>query len=171
VKGFSLTLAIGVLVSMFTAIVVTRTFSTPGAGPRPVCQSTAVVWDLGDGYATDCQASLSFLWNFIVGDCPWVDRPDRLGLPLGIDFTGGSILQARFASGQAPEPSQLIALYAERGFGRFSGADIFERGDHCPLQEYGRANGNKHRLRDGERFNSPVEVQRFDSVGPAMEKR
>jgi preprotein translocase subunit SecF len=33
------------------------------------------------------------------------------GLPLGIDFTGGSLLEVKFASGQAPNIAEVAALY------------------------------------------------------------
>jgi preprotein translocase subunit SecF len=35
------------------------------------------------------------------------------GLPLGIDFTGGSLLEVQFASGQPPTIAQVSALYKE----------------------------------------------------------
>lgn len=35
------------------------------------------------------------------------------GLPLGIDFTGGSLLEVRFASGQPPAIADVAALYNE----------------------------------------------------------
>jgi preprotein translocase subunit SecF len=35
------------------------------------------------------------------------------GLPLGIDFTGGSLLEVQFASGQPPTVTQVTALYNE----------------------------------------------------------
>jgi preprotein translocase subunit SecF len=34
-------------------------------------------------------------------------------LPLGIDFTGGSLLEVKFASGQPPATSDVVALYSE----------------------------------------------------------
>ncbi len=35
------------------------------------------------------------------------------GLPLGIDFTGGSLLEVQFASGQPPAIADIAALYSE----------------------------------------------------------
>src|SRR5512146_3058186 len=49
------------------------------------------------------------------------------GLPLAIDFTGGSVLEVSFAPGKAPQPSQIITLYAKMGYpdiqAQSSGAD------------------------------------------------
>lgn len=33
------------------------------------------------------------------------------GLPLAIDFTGGSLFEVRFESGQVPQPAEVIAVY------------------------------------------------------------
>ncbi len=35
------------------------------------------------------------------------------GLPLGIDFTGGSLLEVQFASGNPPSIAEVSALYNE----------------------------------------------------------
>ena len=35
------------------------------------------------------------------------------GMPLGIDFTGGSLLEVQFASGQPPAIADVVALYNE----------------------------------------------------------
>ncbi|MCJ7658424.1 MAG: hypothetical protein MUO67_04685, partial [Anaerolineales bacterium] len=37
------------------------------------------------------------------------------GLPLAIDFTGGSLLEVRFESGIAPQPAEVIQLYGSLG--------------------------------------------------------
>jgi preprotein translocase subunit SecF len=38
-----------------------------------------------------------------------------VGLPLSIDFTGGSLLEVKFANGIAPEPAEIIAIYNNFG--------------------------------------------------------
>ena len=38
------------------------------------------------------------------------------GLPLAIDFKGGSLLDLRFDTGTVPQPSQISAIYTENGF-------------------------------------------------------
>ncbi|HET7010897.1 MAG TPA: protein translocase subunit SecF [Anaerolineales bacterium] len=37
------------------------------------------------------------------------------GLPLAIDFTGGSLLEVRFESGSPPQPAEMVALLEELG--------------------------------------------------------
>jgi preprotein translocase subunit SecF len=37
------------------------------------------------------------------------------GLPLAIDFKGGSLLDIRFDTGKVPQPAQVTALYTENG--------------------------------------------------------
>jgi preprotein translocase subunit SecF len=34
-----------------------------------------------------------------------------IGLPLSIDFTGGSLLEVQFAGGKAPQPADIISIY------------------------------------------------------------
>jgi len=38
-----------------------------------------------------------------------------IGLPLSIDFTGGSLLEVTFGSGKAPQPAEIIAIYNSFG--------------------------------------------------------
>ncbi len=90
------------------------------------------------------------------------------GLPLAIDFTGGSLLEVRFESGNPPEPSAIVRLYEE-----------FEIGD--PLVQSVGSNEISARSKsiDDEtaaglveemetRFGGPVTTLRFESVGPAV---
>ncbi len=90
------------------------------------------------------------------------------GLPLAIDFTGGSLLDIRFESGDAPEPAQVRALYAELGFDdslvQSSGKDsIIVRSKHM---DESTMNQIVQSLQD--RFNNQVIIQRFESVGPSV---
>lgn len=90
------------------------------------------------------------------------------GLPLAIDFTGGSLLEVVFDSGTAPELGEVRELYEEFGFPeslvQTSGDDVVivrtkvmdegTRGDIVESME--------------TRFGSTVTVLRFDSVGPSV---
>ena len=90
------------------------------------------------------------------------------GLPLSIDFKGGSYAELKFESGQAPDLADVRALYAEHGIEdvqpRTSGADqlIVRSGpiDNAKIDEIVAAMI--------EQFGSPITVQRFDSVGPSI---
>jgi preprotein translocase subunit SecF len=90
------------------------------------------------------------------------------GLPLAIDFTGGSLLEVRFESGNPPEPATIVQLYEE-----------FDIGD--PLVQSVGSNEISARSKtiDDEtsarlveemetRFGGPVTTLRFESVGPAV---
>ena len=92
------------------------------------------------------------------------------GLPLGIDFTGGSILQVQFESGIPPEPAEVIDLYAGYGFGdslvQSSSNDVLIiRSRNMEGETQANIVSEMEK-----RFNSPVVVQRFDSVGPSIGK-
>jgi preprotein translocase subunit SecF len=90
------------------------------------------------------------------------------GLPLAIDFTGGSLLQVHFDSGNVPEDTQVLALFSEFGF------------DDSLVQA---AEGNAIIIRSKSmdentraeivaeienRFGGPVTVQRSENVGPSV---
>ena len=90
------------------------------------------------------------------------------GLPLSIDFTGGSYAELKFDSGTAPDLADVRALYAEHGVAdvqpRTSGADqlIVRSGpiDNAKMDEIVKEMN--------QRFGSAITVQRFDSVGPSI---
>ena len=90
------------------------------------------------------------------------------GLPLAIDFTGGSLLEVRFEGAQAPAPAQVVDLYMELGFGEplvqsAAQAEIIARSR--TLDESERA----ELVREMQsRFGGTVTVLRFESVGPAV---
>ncbi len=91
------------------------------------------------------------------------------GLPLAIDFTGGSLLEVQFGSGQAPPPAEVTALY-EQEFDitntrvQTSGADVLIVRSPF-IEEATRA----EIVRAMEaRFGGPVTLKRFDSVGPTI---
>lgn len=90
------------------------------------------------------------------------------GLPLAIDFTGGSLLEVRFDSGDPPAPADVVDLYEELEIGdalvQSAGTeDIIARSK--PIDE-----GTKTTILNEmeERFGGPITVLRFDSVGPSV---
>jgi len=90
------------------------------------------------------------------------------GLPLAIDFTGGSLLEVKFTSGSAPQPADIVLLYNDLGVKdvkvqttsqdtrviRSSFLDDQMRGQIISAME--------------NRFADTVTIQRFDSVGPTI---
>ncbi len=92
------------------------------------------------------------------------------GLPLAIDFTGGTLLEARFASGQAPEPAEAIALYSDLGI---TDVQVQTTGtDTLIIRSTYMDDATRSTIVDTmqKHFNDQVEVMRFDSVGPTIGK-
>jgi preprotein translocase subunit SecF len=90
------------------------------------------------------------------------------GLPLAIDFTGGSLLEVRFESGTPPEPAQVVELYEEYDIGDPSvqtvGTDEISARSKSIDDETAAILVDEMQAR----FDSPVTVMRFESVGPAV---
>lgn len=92
------------------------------------------------------------------------------GLPLAIDFTGGSMLYIRFASGSLPSSQEIMDLYTEYGFTdtlvQTSGSDtLFIRSkdmDEATRSEIVQAME--------ERFKTSIVVESFETVGPSIGK-
>jgi preprotein translocase subunit SecF len=90
------------------------------------------------------------------------------GLPLAIDFTGGSLLDIRFDSGTRPQPAEILAVYTRNGFpdsqAQTSGdAGAIIRSKAMDDQIMGKIVAELETLAGGK-----ITVQRFDSVGPAI---
>jgi len=90
------------------------------------------------------------------------------GLPLAIDFTGGSLLEVRFESGIAPQPAEVIQLYSSLGVEDVQvqttgDATIFVRSSF--LDDTTRS--QLISAMEGE-FGEDITVLRFDSVGPTI---
>ena len=90
------------------------------------------------------------------------------GLPLGIDFRGGSLIDIRFDTGTVPQPSLVTALYAENGFNDSIVQTSGQNGLVIRSLEMTDAQRNQLVAALETRFNSPITVQRFESVGPSV---
>lgn len=90
------------------------------------------------------------------------------GLPLSIDFTGGSLLEVKFESGKDLQPAELVVLYENAGI---DDAQVQTTDDGTLLI---RSSFLDNETRDivlsamQTESGSPVEVIRFDSVGPSI---
>ncbi len=105
--------------------------------------------------------SLALIIPGLVGVIIW-------GLPLSIDFTGGSYAELQFASGHAPDLDQVRALYADNGvqdaLPRTSGEDqLIVRSELID-----NATNDKIIADMEQTFGSDVTVLRFESVGPSV---
>jgi preprotein translocase subunit SecF len=90
------------------------------------------------------------------------------GLPLSIDFTGGSLLEVQFEGGTEPQPGDLVTLYESIGI------------DDAQVQTTDsgtfiiRSSFLNNEARDSvisamqEQTGAEVSVIRFDSVGPSI---
>jgi preprotein translocase subunit SecF len=90
------------------------------------------------------------------------------GLPLSIDFTGGSLLEVDFGSGKTPAPAALVELYAAAGV---NDAQVQTTDSRTLLI---RSSFLDNETRDvvlsamETQAGSPVAIVRFDSVGPSI---
>lgn len=90
------------------------------------------------------------------------------GLPLSIDFLGGSLLEVSFASGKLPTTEQIVTLYDKFGITETqittTGKDsLIIRSSF--MDENARANIVSAMQKD---FADTITVSRFDSVGPTI---
>jgi preprotein translocase subunit SecF len=90
------------------------------------------------------------------------------GLPLSIDFTGGSLLEVQFEEGKTPQPGEIVTLYGNAGIN-----DAQVRTTENGTLEI-RSSFLDNETRDSvleamqTETGSEVTVIRFDSVGPSI---
>ena len=90
------------------------------------------------------------------------------GLPLAIDYTGGSLMEVAFPPAARPEPSEVVRLYESLGI---SGAVVQTVGeDGLTIRTREMALDEKDRVLEAleARFGGPVTEQRFDLVGATI---
>ena len=90
------------------------------------------------------------------------------GLPLAIDFTGGSVLEVQFEAGKAPQPAAVIALYDKLGVRdpevQSSQNDVLV----IRSKEIDETTKNTIVADMSTQFGSKVTVNSFDTVGPEV---
>jgi preprotein translocase subunit SecF len=90
------------------------------------------------------------------------------GLPLSIDFTGGSYAELQFISGQTPDLQTVRDLYAEYGvqdaLPRTSGPDVLI----VRTEQIDNAKQNEIVAAISEQSGSEITVLRFETVGPSV---
>jgi preprotein translocase subunit SecF len=90
------------------------------------------------------------------------------GLPLSIDFTGGSLLEFQFESGELPQPAEVYVVYDRIGIEdalvQTTGEDsLVVRSSFLDDTTRGQVIANLE-----EQFSQKLVVLRFDSVGPTI---
>lgn len=90
------------------------------------------------------------------------------GLPLSIDFTGGSLLEVQFIGGQAPQPGELVNLYETIGIDDAQ-VQTTDSGTFLIRSSF-LDNEARDRVISAMQTEtgSEVSVIRFDSVGPSI---
>ncbi len=90
------------------------------------------------------------------------------GMPLAIDFTGGSLLEVKFTNATLPSTADVVDLYKELGITdtkiTTSGTDILIIRSSFLDDTQRAAVIEKMQTK----FNTTVEIQKFDSVGPTI---
>jgi preprotein translocase subunit SecF len=90
------------------------------------------------------------------------------GMPLAIDFTGGSLLEVKFNNATLPSTADVVQVYNDMGITDIkvttSGNDLLIIRSTF-LDETQRA---KVVTSMESKFNTTVEIQKFDSVGPTI---
>ena len=90
------------------------------------------------------------------------------GLPLSIDFTGGSLLEVQFEAGKSPQPADLVKLYEDAGI---DDAQVTTtEGGSFVIRSSFLTNETRDAVLDAMKTatGSEVSVIRFDSVGPSI---
>lgn len=91
------------------------------------------------------------------------------GLPLAIDFTGGSLLEVQFNSGTAPAPADVTALY-EQELGITNTRVQTVGTDTVLVRSTFIDDETRAQVLSAleARFGGPLTLKRFDSVGPSI---
>ena len=90
------------------------------------------------------------------------------GLPLAIDFKGGSLLDIRFDTGKVPPPAQVTAFYAENGFNDSIVQTSGQNGLIIRSLDMSDAQRNQLVSKMETLFGVTITVQRFETVGPTV---
>jgi preprotein translocase subunit SecF len=90
------------------------------------------------------------------------------GLPLAIDFKGGSLLDITIVSGSVPQPAQVSALYDEYGFNDSIVQTSGQDGLIIRSLEMTDAQRNQIVAEMKTRFAVTITENRFESVGPSV---
>ena len=95
-----------------------------------------------------------------------------LGLPLSIDFTGGSLLEVKFENGTAPQPADIITIYNNLGIKDVQVQTTNQGIAIARSSELAEGLNKQIEAEMGTRFPDlgTVTEQRFESVGATVGK-
>lgn len=90
------------------------------------------------------------------------------GLPLAIDFTGGSLLEVRFEEGRRPESAAIVELYEAEGI---DGALAQSAGENDMVVRSRSIDESEQAnlvAAMEEQFDASISVLRYETVGPSV---
>lgn len=90
------------------------------------------------------------------------------GLPLSIDFKGGSLLEVQFQNTKSPQPAEALAVYASLGITDVQATTSVDRILIIRSTELDDTQRSGIVSALETRFNDKVIVRRFDTVGPTI---
>jgi SecD/SecF fusion protein len=174
VRGFGVTLSVGVLVSMFTALVVTRVLVELALGSPAVRRRPRLLGVETGGRLRDWLAAHP---PNLIGRARWWLAGSALALllavtglvvrgpNLGLEFTGGRLLE--FSTERPADPAAVRASLAGAGFGR---AVVQASGDGGLAVRTGQldAAGEQRIERAVEAAGGPAERLRSEFIGPTI---
>ncbi|MFF0559935.1 protein translocase subunit SecD [Streptomyces sp. NPDC004266] len=174
VKGFGVTLAIGVLASLITAMVITRlladlTLRLPAVRRRPAVTGMAALGRLRTRLARRAPRLMANRRRWLTG-CAGLLLVALAGIGVrgvefGVEFTGGRVV--RYAADRPVDADTARTAVARAGFPdavvqTTGGGDVSVR-----VRETG--DGEQREIREAlARVAGPVEVERDDLIGPSL---
>jgi preprotein translocase subunit SecF len=93
------------------------------------------------------------------------------GLPLSIDFKGGTLLEIQFASGKTPEPAQVYTLYQSFGI---SNVQAYASGGNTMMIRSSVLTQDQQKSilsAIEKKFNDKVTILTADTVGPTVSQQ
>jgi len=166
VRGFATTLSIGILASMFTALVVTRLALDVVTIRRPDMQRLPMLQFFSQPNIPFVKIrKLAYLFSIIVIATGMMFFAKRGAANYGIDFTGGTLQQFQFV--QPVSAQEVREVLAESGLGE-SGIQQFGEDRGIIIRSFGERSdevvaGLRKKFGEGS-----FEVMRVEEVGPAV---
>ncbi|MBI4127091.1 protein translocase subunit SecF [Candidatus Peregrinibacteria bacterium] len=169
IRGFALNLALGILVSMFSAIMLTRTFLN-FAAETPLANNLRL-WGKPAHEKTGHMKFVKYK-NFWLGLSGTVVLASFLlmgiiGLKMGLDFTGGTMIEVKLGSTDATSEQISTAIKEAGDFGEAHIVSTNEGTYLIRMKHLSEEDHNTVLAKLKEKFTSADEL-RFTTVGPTI---
>jgi preprotein translocase subunit SecF len=93
------------------------------------------------------------------------------GLPLSIDFKGGTLLELKFDSGKVPQPAQVYTMYQTFGI---SNVQAYSSGSNSMIIRSAELTADQQKkILDGmaKQFDDKITILQADTVGPTVSRQ